>query len=245
MPATAGRRPARALAVGVDGCRGGWVCVTLDARGTARLDVRADFAACMRDAGAGAGAVLVDMPIGLAEAERRACEAMARARLKPKRHSSVFPSPARPMLAFDAYEDANAWGKAQGPGFGLSKQAWMITPKIREVDAWMTPRRQRRVGEGHPEVAFWRLRGGAPCEHNKKTAEGFAERVAALADHGLADIDPLLRAAKDAVGAGVARDDVVDACALALSARARLEGAALRLSDDARDARGLVMEIWG
>ena len=45
------------------------------------------------------------------------------------------------MLDFETYGDANAWGKAQGPdgGGGLSKQAWVITPKIREIDAIIAP----------------------------------------------------------------------------------------------------------
>lgn len=151
------------------------------------------------------------------------------------------------MLGFAAYEEANQWGKQQGPdgGGGLSKQAWMITPKIREIDAVISPDDQDRLGEGHPEVAFTRLNDGEPCRFAKRTTEGKRERRALLSRNGLTSAHDLFRRLKQMHGSGVAEDDIYDACALALTARARLEGKAIRLSDDERDARGLVMEIWG
>ena len=36
------------------------------------------------------------------------------------------------------------------------------TPKIREIDAWITAATQDRVRETHPEVAFHRLNGETP-----------------------------------------------------------------------------------
>ena len=194
---------------------------------------------------------MADMPIGLGDEAARACERQARALLSPLRHSSVFSPPRRGMLDFTDYAAANAWGKAQAKrlagkeaGGGLSRQAWMIAPKIREADAYMTPARQARIAEAHPEVAFWRLNGAAPCVHSKKTPEGRAERKALLARNGL-DPEPLFRALRKDAGGGAGLDDWYDACALALTAKARLEGAAVRLGDGARDARGLLMEIWG
>lgn len=194
---------------------------------------------------------MADMPIGLGDETARACETEARALLSPLRHASVFSPPRRGMLAFADYSAANAWGKAQAKrltgaekGGGLSRQAWMLATKIREVDAFMTPARQARIAEAHPEVAFWRLNGGAPCAHAKRTAEGRAERNALLTANGL-DPDPLFADLRKAAGGGAGLDDWYDACALALTAKARLEGEAVRLGDDARDARGLAMEIWG
>jgi predicted RNase H-like nuclease len=113
--------------------------------------------------------VAVDMPIGLLDAGPRACDVEARRRLGPRR-SSVFPAPSRPMLAAATYRDALAIG-------GLSKQAFNLIPKIREVDALLTPRRQRTVVESHPELGFARLLG-RPCAAPKRTPEGLAERRA-------------------------------------------------------------------
>lgn len=147
------------------------------------------------------------------------------------------------MLAFDAYSEANAFGKTRG--MGLSKQAWMITPKIRELDALMTPALQARIVEGHPELAFTRL-GGAPCACAKRNAEGQRERMQRLRLHGI-DAASLLRAARarHPLKRHFADDDLFDALALMLTAQAFLDGAAWRMGDGARDARGLVMEICG
>lgn len=151
------------------------------------------------------------------------------------------------MLACADYAAANALGKSQGTegGGGLSRQAWGILPKIREIDAAIKPRDQARLGEGHPEVAFCRLNGSAPCRHSKRTPEGLRERREILSGHAIVNADALFEDLKKSAPRSVACDDVFDACALALTAEARLAGRALRFSDDARDARGLVMEIWG
>lgn len=241
VPATLRRKRRDRFVLGVDGCRAGWLVARLNLDDeTLTASVAERFSEILK---VDALMTLVDMPIGLADDGPRRCEAMARTVLKPLRHASVFSSPLRAMLAFDDYAAANAWGKARGRG--LSKQAWMITPKIREIDAVITPHDQARLGEGHPEVAFARLNGGKPCAHPKRKADGAAERRRLLTGAGLADPEALFARVRKEHGAGVARDDVFDACALALSANARLDGCAVRLSDDARDARGLVMEIWG
>lgn len=260
MPATSTRNTRAPFVLGLDGARAGWVAVRLN------LDDGSPSVAILDHFGAvitreRPQMLIVDMPIGLADQGRRACEGMARGKLKPLRHSSVFSSPRRPMLGFDDYASANAWGKAQTRsngentgsgkvGGGLSKQAWMIAPKIREVDRIVTPADQSWIGEGHPELAFWRLNGGVPCAFPKRKSQGADERRRLLIKAGIANPDTLYEqacaiAGRLEKGAGVARDDVYDACVMALTAKARLEGNAVRLSDNAKDARGLVMEIWG
>ena len=170
----------------------------------------------------GCDAFAVDMPIGLLEHGPRACDVEARRRLGPRR-SSVFPTPLRPMLAATTYAEALAVG-------GLSKQAFNLLPKIREVDAVMTPDKQKQIAEVHPELCFARLRG-QPCAAPKRTPEGRAERVAAL---GVALGRP---------PSGAAWDDVLDACALVETARRLADRDVERLGDGARDARGLRCEI--
>jgi predicted RNase H-like nuclease len=186
--------------------------------------------------------IAVDMPIGLPDVPGRACERAVRAAIRP-RQSSVFSSPLRGMLAFTAYEDANGFGKTRGAG--LSKQAWAITPKIREIDALMTPALQARIVEGHPEFAFTRL-GGRPCGFAKRDPKGRDERISILGEHGV-DATALLcdARARYPFKRIFADDDLIDACALALTAQARLAGNAWRTGDGASDARGLAMEIWG
>ena len=183
------------------------------------------------------------MPIGLPDVAPRTCDSLARRFLGPRR-SSVFSPPYRQMLAFDDYADANAWGKANVDR-GLSRQSWGLAAKIRDVDGSMTPALQTRVIEAHPEVAFARL-GGAPCAHAKKSAAGEDERMAIVDAAGLAEAGALVARIRETHGkSAIGADDVLDACATALAAKARLEGAGVRFSDEQRDARGLVMEIWG
>jgi len=209
--ATAPRPGAPALFVGVDGCRAGWIA---SCRGQERV-----FATFREVLSSHRGATLaVDVPIGLADGDR-ACDKAARARLGPRR-ASVFPPPSRAQLA------------ATRRPSNMGAQAWNLVPRIREVDALMTPRLQRRVFEAHPELAFAAF-AGAPMPHAKRTPAGARERVRAL---GLAGARP-------AVPRGAKLDDVLDAKALALQARRIAMGVATRLGGE-KDARGLRMEIW-
>ncbi len=244
MPATSGGNSSPSYVLGVDGCRAGWfVAARILQTGETSVAIADSFASILDGPGQSAAAIIVDIPIGLADFGGRACEAQARRSIGPRR-SSVFSSPRRPMLGFDRYEDANAFGKATGAG--ISKQCWGIVTKIREADLVVTPELQRIVGEGHPELAFTRLRG-APCAHAKRRHDGERERRNALISAGLDTIDDMLADVRriHPRKSEFANDDFYDACALSLTAQARLEGAAWRLGDGARDARGLLMEIWG
>ena len=92
-------------------------------------------------------------------------------------------------------------------------------PKIREVRALAE---QRPVFEVLPELSFAAMDGDAPLRHAKTTWAGHARRRRLLADHGLELPD-------DPGPAGrVAPDDLLDAAAVAWSARRIAEGAGSR-----------------
>lgn len=98
---------------------------------------------------------------------------------------------------------------------------------------------QARVIEVHPEVSYTLMAGG-PLPP-KRSAEGYARRVAALATW-LADPERTLASAPRPARA----DDAADALAVAWSARRWLYGTAMILPyDPPQDARGLRMEIIG
>jgi predicted RNase H-like nuclease len=183
-------------------------------------------------------AVAVDIPIGLAACGPRACDVEARHRLGPRRNS-VFPAPARAVLATTTYEEACAVSR-QLCGKALSKQLYNIVAKIREVDDLLSPSpcRQERLFEACPELSFALMTGGVPMRHGKRTAQGRGERLAALHASGFDD----LTATTAAPPAGAARDDVLDALALAWTARRHVAGDAVRLGGETDD-RGLRMEI--
>ena len=161
------------------------------------------------------GVIAVDMPIGLPAEGRRACDTEARAMLGPRR-SSVFPVPTRRALAATAFAEVR----------GLSIQGWNLVPKIREVDAcW-----ESRVVECSPELTFTVL-AGAPMQHNKRTAEGRAERRAVLGD--------VVTRSK-----GAATHDVLDAHACLRTARRVVTGSAIELGDGTFDAIGRPMRVY-
>lgn len=231
--------------VGVDGCRAGWIAVVRRPGVAPELLVDSAFAALVGRLPRRA-VVAVDMPIGLPDEARRggrACDLAARVLLGPARGRSVFSPPVRAALAARSYAEALTIQRgSSADAVGLSLQAWHLVPRIAELDRFVTPARQRWICEAHPEVAFARL-AGRPMATAKRSLNGREERLAVLSARGW-------RGGMREIAAwsapGVARDDVVDAAALALTAEGIADGGALRLpGDPPRDARGLRMEIRG
>jgi predicted RNase H-like nuclease len=152
----------------------------------------------------------------------------------------VFSPPTRKALAACRYQDVAALN-----GAGMSKEAFNILPKIREVDLLMTGALQERVVEAHPELAFLGLAGRA-MRHNKRTLEGRRERLALLRRVlAGACVDPIRERASHGLSR-VGLDDVLDAGVLVIVADRRRLGLAHRLpaAEPLRDAKGLRMEIW-
>jgi predicted RNase H-like nuclease len=187
--------------------------------------------------------IAVDIPIGLldrAQPGGRPCDRNARILLGRARTSSVFTPPIRAALKARAYREAMRLN-----GAGMSKQAFNIMAKIREVDGIIEPGSQDRVFEAHPELAFIGL-AGRPMRHNKKTPAGWGERRRLVAPcYGAHFIEPK-ELQNRFERSQLATDDVLDAYALALTAGRIDAGSAVRLpkSDPERDAKGLRMEIW-
>jgi predicted RNase H-like nuclease len=144
---------------GVDGCRGGWFVVLRNLKTGAvhhRLAKRFAEVLAMPEA---PRIIAVDMPIGIPDAAAaggRAADRAARAALTGTgRAASVFSPPVRAALRAEGYAAADAANRASSPaGIGLSKQAYNIAPRIREVDAVIGPAEQDRVRESFPELAF-------------------------------------------------------------------------------------------
>jgi predicted RNase H-like nuclease len=230
--------PLTHVVLGVDGCRSGWVGVVL-APGRPVVGVLgATIANLVEAAGAAAGhldAVGIDMPIHPPEAGPRAADLAARAHLGRKA-SSIFPTPARPVLAAASYADACAVARALD-GRAISRQAWALRPKILEVGAWL-PAAPCPVYEVHPEVSF-SLLAGAPILAGKRSAAGLAARRQALSDAGIA-VPAHLADAR-----GVAPDDALDAAVVAWSTRRIAAGRARSFPDPPeRLAGGRLDALW-
>jgi predicted RNase H-like nuclease len=237
------RRKVSGVAVGVDGCPGGWLAVTEAPDGSLTARVVATFAALIRSLPSTA-VFGVDIPIGLPEEGARQCEKDARRLLGRPRMSSVFSAPLRACLVAMKYEEACGI-RFQIEGKKMSRQAFGILSKIREVDDELATDTSlaARVIEVHPEVSFLLMNGGAPMRDRKKSADGKAERRALL-EAQWPDCIEAMRASLR--GQDYALDDLHDAMAALWSARRWGSCKARVLSDPvARDRAGLPMRIVG
>jgi predicted RNase H-like nuclease len=229
----------------VDGCAGGWVAVTLEFAGPSSGTAAAEPApgALARepatpDVHVAVAATLdglplrpvtgIDMPLGLLAAGWREPDLLAR-RALGRRGGSVFAIPPRPVWQCDTYAEANrtCW---ELTGKGFSVQAWGLRRKIAEADEFrhraLARRPPVRLREVHPELAFSVL-AGAPLADSKHTRAGLAIRRDLLAGVGIA---------VPARVNGAAASDLLDAAAVAWSARRIAAGQAIVLTNPAQRA---------
>jgi predicted RNase H-like nuclease len=226
--------------VGVDGCRGGWVVIGKD---LATDELTTQVCARARELSALTPVpeiIAIDIPIGLPTHGARACDRAARQLLGPRRASSVFAAPARPMLAARDYAEACRLG-LQINGRKLSRQTFNLFHKIREVDAWVHDRPSTRIREVHPEVCFYFLNGERPLTSSKKTPDGQAARRDLLHAHFGSAVDAVLARRREL---RVQADDLLDALAALWTAERIARGQALTLpAEPPCDEHGLRMEI--
>ncbi|MFT3700019.1 MAG: DUF429 domain-containing protein [Kofleriaceae bacterium] len=213
---------------GVDGCRAGW-CVVLSDGAEVRARVVSTFGDVL-ELPEHPAAIALDMPIGLPRTPGRPCDTRAR-ELLPGRASTIFSPPVRAALHAGDYAATCAANRSSAPDApAISLQAFHLLPKLREVDASITPDLQSRIREAHPELAFAAVAGKVLAA--KKTVAGRRARLRALRSIGLVPPRP-----RDA-----APDDVLDAAILCWSAR-RIADRTVRVLGGDRDDRGLAMEI--
>ena len=157
------------------------------------------------------------MPIGLPETSGGRASDREAKKLLGRASSRVFPAPTRACLDAPTYAAARLI------------QPSLLRPVLRAAHRRSSrsteARREGPVIEVHPELAFLAF-AGRPLA-SKKTWDGQVQRRQALADQGLApdDLGP--------TGGTAAADDVLDAAACALVARAYAAGSAVPLGDEA------------
>ena len=215
--------------VGVDGCPLGWFSVGFTQGGQWVHHACATFQEVLNRY-PNAELILVDIPIGLPDGpQERRCDKQARALLNQNGHgpgARVFRTPTRAAL--------NHWinypGDKQGArnvqiqitGGALSEQTLAIMSKIAEVDAIVSPLNspcRGLVREVHPEICFWALNQEQPIIPNKRTPQGRLARCGVLQN-----IEPqtpaiVNNAMRRYLRKDVAKDDILDALAAAVTAR--------------------------
>lgn len=237
---------------GADGCPPGWAVVLHDIAG--RREPQLMVCANMADVLLRPelpGIIGVDMPIGLPESVGpggRGPETELRSRLGD-RQSSVFAIPARAAVYAPDYGEACQRSlETSDPPRKISKQAFYLFPKIRQLDGMIRedPGLALILRETHPEGAFMVMNDGEPLGEPKKVKSVVHEPGISLRKRLLRDVagfpeDFLDR--KPPPGVGV--DDFIDACACAHVAARIARGQAITFpAEPQRDAHGIPMAIW-
>ena len=223
--------------IGIDGCPAGWIAVVIEASAEATefQKIHSAVYPAITDLWADLKPnpdydhVLIDIPIGLPEGaagqlntiEDRQCDRDCRKLLPKSRKSSVFPVPVRQALRAENPSAANF----SITGRKLSRQSIHILPKISEVDDFIAQRLKEQlpvaglIEESHPELVFLHLNRDteeAPL-HRKKQLEGQRERLRILQGSGFSQTQMELQFALF-LRKHVAKDDLLDAAALAVAA---------------------------
>jgi predicted RNase H-like nuclease len=235
---------------GLDGCRTGWVAAFVRPDGDeAHVRILPRFADVLAAPEAPV-IVAVDMPIGLPDRigpDGRGPERAIRP-LLGARQSSVFSVPPRAAIYAPDFGVACAAALAASePPRKVSKQLFMIAPKIREVDECLraNPAVADRVYEVHPELAFWRLNGERALDEPKKVKGVCHERGLALRRKLLITAGMPTAIVNGAPPKGAGADDLLDALACAAVARRVHAGIARSFpASPSRDAFGLPVAIW-
>jgi len=200
-------------AVGIDGCRGGWVAAILRPDSSFEWQLNASLRAILGSLPE-TSTILIDMIIGLPNKQQpfRSCDRLARKILRPH-GARVFSAPPREALGAETYSEACRLAR-ETTGKAISKQCWNLFPKIRELESLNDP----RLRESHPEVVFARFNGGLAVRASKKAAEGRARRLQLLGTQNPKSTAAYTQARSE-LGKGTYQpDDCIDALALCLAA---------------------------
>lgn len=226
-------------AVGVDGCKAGWVACWQE-QNVLQFRVFAKFEHIIQHITT--AIIAVDMPIGLPDRVGpggRGPEALIRPLLGPRK-SSVFSIPSRKAVYAETYSNACTIAfETSEPPRKISKQGFFLFPKIREIDGLLQANidLRNRIFETHPELIFRTIKN-TPLDFAKKTAEGAHERTLLLQSYGLKiDAWPKIK--------GASQDDVIDAAACLVTAKHLATGKATSFSTQpALDSHGIPIAIW-
>jgi predicted RNase H-like nuclease len=221
---------------GVDGCRAGWVWFRVEVPSMdCRVEV-VDLETILINRPSELLYLGIDIPIGLLDRSRR-CDVAARALLSTPRASSVFSPPCRDAVRAPDYQSACDENCIR-TGKKISRQAWGIARKIREVDDAITIAGQTWAFEVHPEVSLWAMNNRSPMRHGKKSREGRLERSEVLRTT-FQNIDALIELRPKGVGV----DDLLDSAAAAWTAIRLWRGTAQSVSEVESDERNLRASI--
>lgn len=230
--------------VGATWCSAGWLAVAYTETEYAHAEVFDEVGRLWARYDESAARVLVDVPIGLRASgnDPRPPEPLAREVLG-ERSEAVVAAPVREATRKQTYRAANRVTERKADR-SLSRRAHARSRGIADVDDLLQAIDDARevFRESHPEVCF-RAFAGEPLQYRTEIAAGYAERMRALAAFDR-DAPPVVQsAAEETDGAEVGVRSVLDAVALALTARPGPGELRALPPDPPTDPEGLPMEL--
>jgi Uncharacterized conserved protein len=229
--------------LGVDWSDNGWLAVAFDREGFDHAAVFDEVGELWHRYEERADRVLVDVPIGLKEGSGdRACDRLARQVLGPRSEAVVRP-PVREATRKRRYPAARRTTERIADK-RLSRQAFDISEPVAALDDLLrnVPAARAVFAESHPGVCLCAFAGDPP-QHPTQTAGGYAERMRALATLDTDAPPTVQRVAESVSETGLTVGDVLNAVALAYTARPGPGPLRSLPPDPPRDQRGLPMGI--
>jgi 8-oxo-dGTP diphosphatase len=230
--------PAKCL--GVDGCRGGWICAVAENGASAVFKYRTiteiflehdDFAVC-----------LIDIPIGLqSKLDHVRPDSYARNYIR-ERAFTIFPAPCRQAVYAPSVRDAYLENE-RVLGRKFTPLTVGIIPKIKETDEFLqsNPAYKNRLLESHPETCFKQL-AGKTLLSKKSEPDGLSERIYVLQQYGAAIDAGQVKALRAQLRC--AADDIIDAVCLSVAAGYVTRGDFITLPEHPMpDDTGLLMQM--
>jgi 8-oxo-dGTP diphosphatase len=226
--------------IGIDGCRGGWICSSID-NNKIEISMLKRIENIVNMPGYNNMELcLIDIPIGLPSNRHRTCDQEARKLLK-ERWRSVFYTPVRKAVYSKSYQEACTVNKT-ATDKKISIQVWNIHCKIKEVDRFIIKSGLKTIHESHPEICFLGFNGGNPCRFSKKKRDGVEERLQIIKREIPQLESEIKKTYKKFTRKEAGKDDIIDSAILLCTAMKN--GNLINICDKIEtDEKGLVMEI--
>lgn len=225
---------------GVDGCKAGWLAITTEGNNYS-YGVYPSFADLISN-NSGFDTCLIDIPIGLSSVSApRTIDQKMRKELAG-RASTVFPVPCRKAVYADTHDEAKL-ANLEIEGKSVPIQSFCISPKIRELDVYVSQLPKSKIIEGHPEISFKYLNGGVVLQSTKSSKAGLEERLSILEKYNRKAPDIYCKVFQNTLRKHVSRDDIVDAICLSVSVELAKNCLSFLTDENFTDEKGIEIKI--
>ena len=230
--------------VGIDGYINGWCCCII--HDGVRIELHKNLTTLFENIGIN-NLTLIDMPVGLSSKNfERFIDFKLRTYLPKNKKSSVFTAPCREAVFSNDYNSAKKANQII-TNRSISIQSWNISKKIKELDGFLISQKKNKltIKESHPEFCFVNLNNNNPLIHNKKTKDGYNERLSILirSSEGIEMV--VKKSIEKFKKEKVKKDDILDSIVLALTSKYwQKNGSRTITQNPEKDEMGIPFEIY-